>query len=282
MRTEQEPSAAGLDSFRAYLNEIGAEDLLTPDEEHRLAEAKDAGSVRARNEFIEANLRLVVAIAKRYQGRGLDLDDLVQEGNLGLVRAVDGFDPGQGYRFSTYAVWWIRQSILRAIEQQARSIRIPAHRLSELSRMARAAERLAAALERTPTEEELALEVGETPARLRQLREATREAVSLDQPAGEDGSSELQDLLPDVGMLDPESEADEAMLRTEVWRAVGQLSERDREVIALRYGLVPGSRPRTIEELAERLHVSRERIRQIEARALRRLRTARPLRNAVA
>ena len=282
MRREREPLATGTESFRSYLDEIGIGDLLTAEEERRLAEAKLAGSARARSELIEANLRLVVAIAKRYQGRGLELEDLVQEGNLGLLRAVDGFDPRLGYRFSTYAIWWIRQAILRAIGAQGRTIRLPAGRLAMLRRLARAVEELTTALERAPTQDELALELGATPAQLRLLRETAMDAVSLDRPVGEDETSELQDLLPDRSTVDPEVEAGQTMLREEVRQAVGQLQGREREVIMFRYGLVPSSTPSTIEELAERLHVSRERIRQVEARALRRLGASRALRDAVA
>ncbi len=275
-------SLIGTDSFRLYLDEIGTGDLLTAHQERHLAEASAAGSARAKTALIEANLRLVVAVAKRYQGRGLDLEDLVQEGNLGLLRAVDGFDAGLGNRFSTYALWWIKQAILRAIVWQARAIRVPGDRLTELSRLGRAAERLTVALERTPTADELALELGTTPAHLRDLRGATAEAVSLDQPVGQDATSELQDLLPDTGTPDPASEADRALLRAEVRQAVGQLSSREQEIIVLRYGLAPGSAPSTLDQLAVRLHLSRERIRQVEARALRRLRGARSLRDAVA
>lgn len=282
MRREREPLGTGTESFRSYLDEIGVGDLLTAEEEHRLAEAKLAGSARARSELIETNLRLVVAIAKRYQGRGLELEDLVQEGNLGLLRAVDGFDPRVGFRFSTYAVWWIRQAILRAIGAQGRTIRLPAGRLAMLRRLTRAVEQLTTALERAPTQDELALELGATPAQLRLLRETAMDAVSLDRPVGENETSELHDLLPDRSTVDPEVEADQTMLREEVRQAVGQLQGREREIIMLRYGLVPSSTPSTIEELAERLHVSRERIRQVEARALRRLGASRALRDAVA
>jgi len=270
------------DSFSAYLREIGAEELLTAERERELALAGAAGSARARSELIKANLRLVVAIAKRYRGLGLDLEDLVQEGNLGLLRAVDGFDPAQGFRFSTYAVWWIRQAVLRAIEQQGRSIRVPAHRLAEVSRLARASDRLTGALERAPTEDELALEVGTKPAHLRELREASAEAVSLDQPAGDAGAAELGDLVRDPGTPDPGSEADRAMVLAELRHALAELRPREREIISLRYGLAPGSPPSTIEGVARRIHVSRERVRQIEARALRRLRGTRALRDAVA
>jgi RNA polymerase primary sigma factor len=271
-----------VDSFSTYLREIGAEELLTAERERELARAWAAGSARARGELIEANLRLVVAIAKRYRGLGLDLDDLVQEGNLGLLRAVDGFDPAQGFRFSTYAFWWIRQAVLRAIEQQGRSIRVPAHRLAEVNRLARVSARLTAALERTPTEDELALELGTTPADLRELRNASVDAVSLDQPVGDADAIELRDLVRDPGTLDPESEADRAMVLDQLRHALAELRTREREVISLRYGLAPGSAPSTIEGVARRLHVSRERVRQIEARALRRLGSTRALRDAVA
>jgi RNA polymerase primary sigma factor len=278
----QRPTPQSAVSFRVYLREIGAEELLTAERERELARAWAAGSPAARSELIRANLRLVVAIAKRYRGLGLDLEDLVQEGNLGLLRAVDGFDPTQGFRFSTYAFCWIRQAVLRAIEQQGRSIRVPAHRLAEVSRLARAGERLTGALERAPTEDELALELGTTPAHLRELREASAEAVSLDQPAGDGDAAELRDLVRDPGSLDPGSEADRAMVLDQLRHALAELRPREREIISLRYGLAPGTAPSTIEGVARRMHVSRERVRQIEARALRRLRSTRALRDAVA
>ena len=260
------------DAFGTYLEEIGHRDLMSPEEEALVAAAKQAGSEAARRRLIEANLRLVVAIARHYTGRGVDLDDLVQEGNLGLLSAVDGFDPSVGVRFSTYAFPAIRHRVLSAVQDQARSIHVPARRPSERWREQRALEALTKALERAPTEEELALELGVSRQELRELDLSTAEPVSLATPVEATGETELGDLVPDRSAPDPGESAERADLAHHVAEALARLSERERRALILRYGLGRTGVGMTLDDVAAAMQCTRERVRQLEARAIRKLR----------
>lgn len=258
------------DSLGLYLRESGRHALLTAEEEVELAAAAAAGSETARSRMIEANLRLSVSIAKRYVNRGLPLSDLIQEGNLGLMRAVQKFDPHLGFKFSTYATWWIRQSITRAIADQSRTIRLPV--LHEtLNRYRAALQRLTLELGREPTVEELAANIGCDTERVRSLSQLISDTVSLDAPVGEDGESTVGDFLAVSEDAAPESRTLMNALSEDMRKALSTLTERERTVICMRFGLFDG-RERTLEEVGESFLVTRERIRQIEAKALRKLR----------
>jgi RNA polymerase primary sigma factor len=258
------------DTLRAYFREISRFRLLTAADEVELAKQIEAGSVAARRRMTECNLRLVVSVAKRYQGRGLPLLDLIQEGNLGLMRAVEKFDYRRGFKFSTYATWWIRQAVQRAIADRARLVRIPAHNTELIGRLARVAEQLRVALGRQPTEAEMGMEMDLPPERVRWLFEIAREPVSLETPIGE-GDSELGALLEDPTAPSPSAEAARAMLGTELDEVLRALSPRERRVLQLRFGLTDGQ-PRTLEEVGARLGLSREMTRKLEREALARLR----------
>jgi RNA polymerase primary sigma factor len=300
-RTEPLPAADGaLDDIQMYLNEIGRVPLLTFAEEVELAERLARGMVAkarlassetftpslraalqadvelgeaARQHLTQANLRLVVSIAKKYIGRGLSLMDLIQEGNLGLMRAVEKYDPARGNRFSTYATWWIRQAVSRALAERSRTIRLPVHLTESIGQVKRAAERLAQALERQPTAEELATALGQPLEKVARVLEAMRQPVSLETPVGEEQESTLGSLLADTRQEQPLEAASLELLRRDMALALQELTEREQRVLSLRYGLTDG-RHRTLEEVGKAIGMTRERARQIEAEAMRRLRTS--------
>jgi RNA polymerase primary sigma factor len=290
------------DAVRMYLREIGQVDLLTVDDERRLAQLIEDGKVaasrldevsesgrtlaagedrlltravsrgeRAKSELTQANLRLVVSIAKRYSGRGMQLLDLIQEGNLGLMRAVDKFDHTKGFKFSTYATWWIRQAITRSIADQARTIRIPVHMVEHMNRVTRAKRQMHQELEREPTVEELAVRVQIEPDRVRELLRISQDPLSLDSPIGEEDESNLGDFIEDESVDSPADAATRVMLTDAVGEVLGELSEREQEIVRLRFGL-DGGRAKTLEEVGKEFGVTRERIRQIESKTLAKLR----------
>jgi RNA polymerase primary sigma factor len=290
------------DAVRMYLREIGQVDLLTTDDERRLAqlieegliaagkidEAAEAGKPidgvegrmltravtrgeRAKSELTQANLRLVVSIAKRYSGRGMQLLDLIQEGNLGLMRAVDKFDYTKGFKFSTYATWWIRQAITRSIADQARTIRIPVHMVEHMNRVTRAKRSMHQELEREPTIEEISVRVQLEPERVRELLRYSQDPLSLDSPVGEEDESNLGDFIQDESVESPADAATKVMLSDAVGEVLGELSEREQDIVRLRFGL-DGGQAKTLEEVGKEFGVTRERIRQIEAKTLAKLR----------
>jgi RNA polymerase primary sigma factor len=254
-----------------YLREIGRVALLNADQEVTLAKAIEASDPLAKDQMTEANLRLVVSIARKYVGRGLSFLDLIQEGNLGLMRAVEKFDYHRGYKFSTYATWWIRQAITRAIADQARTIRVPVHMVEIIGKLNRARSELTRRFGREPSDEEIAQEMGITPERVRDIIQVAQDPVSLETPVGEEDDSQLSDFVEDKEATSPLDAASLAVLREEVEDLLATLSPKERRVLQLRYGLVDG-RLLTLEEVGKRLGVTRERIRQIEAKALRKLR----------
>jgi RNA polymerase primary sigma factor len=259
------------DPVRMYLKEIGRVSLLTAADEVDLAKQIEAGSWEAKQRLTEANLRLVVSIAKKYIGRGMSFLDLIQEGNMGLIRAVEKFDYHKGYKFSTYATWWIRQAITRAIADQARTIRIPVHMVETINKLVRVSRRLLQELGREPTDEEIAEEMGITPEKVREIIKVSQDPVSLETPIGEEEDSHLGDFVEDKEATAPSEAASLTMLRTEVEDILDTLTPRERRVLQLRFGLIDGHQ-RTLEEVGKRFGVTRERIRQIEAKALRKLR----------
>ena len=273
-RLEHELSAEGValdDPVKAYLKEIGQVPLLSTEEEQTLARAARAGDADARRRLSEANLRLVVSVAKRYAGRGLPFLDLIQEGNLGLMKAAEKFEPDRGFKFSTYATWWIRQSITRAIADQGRTIRIPVHLVEHINRVRKTAGELLRKNGREPTAEEIAVRLEMEPDRVRELLQLAQEPVSLDTPVGEEEDAHLEDFIQDEEAGIPVDEAGRQLLRRELMSVLKSLTPREERVITLRFGLDDG-RPRTLEELGKEFNVTRERIRQIEAKALRKLR----------
>lgn len=273
-RLEHELSAEGValdDPVKAYLKEIGQVPLLSAEEEQTLARAARAGDADARRRLSEANLRLVVSVAKRYAGRGLPFLDLIQEGNLGLMKAAEKFEPDRGFKFSTYATWWIRQSITRAIADQGRTIRIPVHLVEHINRVRKTAGELLRKNGREPTAEEIAVRLEMEPDRVRELLQLAQEPVSLETPVGEEEDAHLEDFIQDEEAGIPVDEAGRQLLRRELMSVLKSLTPREERVIALRFGLDDG-RPRTLEELGKEFNVTRERIRQIEAKALRKLR----------
>jgi len=271
-RPAPEPSQTDPDdALGAYLREIGRGTLLTKEQEVELAKQIEAGSDAARRRMTEANLRLVVSIAKKYQGRGMPLLDLIQEGNVGLMRAVAKFDHRRGFKFSTYATWWIRQAVLRAIGDQARTIRLPIHIGDQTNKLVRISDRLRDSLGRQPTDEEIAEELGLTPIEVEGLRQTARDAVSLETPIGEDGDTELGHLIEDANAESPASAAMEADLKDQVDEVLSTLQPRERRVIQLRFGLTDGHQ-RALDEVARRLGTSRETVRQLERHALDKLR----------
>ena len=259
------------DPVRMYLKEIGRVPLLTAEEEVELARRMEAGDERARHRLEEANLRLVVSIAKRYVGRGMLFLDLIQEGNLGLLKAVEKFDYSKGYKFSTYATWWIRQAITRAIADQARTIRIPVHMVETINKYIRISRQLLQELGRDPTPEEVAKHMGLSTARVREIMKIAQEPVSLETPIGEEEDSHLADFIEDEAALDPADAASMMLLKEQIADVLKTLAPREAEVLRLRFGLEDG-RSRTLEEVGQNFGVTRERIRQIEAKALRKLR----------
>ena len=261
------------DSIGAYLREIGRGRLLTKDEEIELGKQIQKGSGDARRRLTEGNLRLVVSIAKKYQNRGLPLLDLIQEGNLGLMRAVEKFDHGRGYKFSTYATWWIRQAVLRAIGDQARTIRVPLHMGDQLNKLVRVSDRLRDGLGRQPTEEEIASELGFDVGQVSGLRKISRDVVSLETPIGDDLDTELGHLIEDVSAESPATAAANADLKDQLEAALRSLSARERRVIQLRFGLRDGHQ-RALDEVARRVGTNREGVRQLERRALQKLRAS--------
>ncbi len=259
------------DPVRMYLKEIGQIKLLTNEEEAELADRIVTGDEEAKAILAEANLRLVVSIAKRYVGRGMLFLDLIQEGNIGLMKAVEKFDVSKGYKFSTYATWWIRQAITRAIADQARTIRVPVHMVETINKLARVERQLTLELNREPTEEELSKKMGTTVEKIRDIYKISQEPVSLETPIGEEDDSHLGDFIPDETNMSPEDFAINELLKDEISEVLLTLTEREEKVIRLRFGLEDG-RPRTLEEVGQLFGVTRERIRQIEAKALRKLR----------
>lgn len=259
------------DPVRMYLKEIGNIPLLTQEEEIEIAKRIEAGSEEAKAELAEANLRLVVSIAKRYMGRGMPFLDLIQEGNLGLMKAVEKFEYKKGFKFSTYATWWIRQAITRAIADQARTIRIPVHMVETINKLLRVQRQLLQELGREPTPEEMAVELEIDVERVREIQKISQEPVSLETPIGEEEDSHLGDFIPDDDIPSPQDAATTTMLRDQLFQTLDLLSEREEKVIRLRFGLDDG-KVRTLEEVGKVFDVTRERIRQIEAKALRKLR----------
>ena len=266
------PEGVGVeDPVRMYLKEIGKIPLLSTDEEIELAKKMELGDQEARKRLAEANLRLVVSIAKRYVGRGMQFLDLIQEGNLGLIKAVEKFDYRKGYKFSTYATWWIRQAITRAIADQARTIRIPVHMVETINRLVRNSRQLVQELGREPTVEEIAKRMEIPPERVREIRKISQDPVSLETPIGEEEDSHLGDFIQDDHVAVPAEEAAFTLLHEQLMEALSTLTEREQKVLRLRFGLDDG-KPKTLEEVGGEFHVTRERIRQIEAKALRKLR----------
>ena len=259
------------DPVRIYLKEIGKVSLLTADEEIELAKRMEQGDEEAKKRLAEANLRLVVSIAKRYVGRGMLFLDLIQEGNLGLIKAVEKFDYRKGYKFSTYATWWIRQAITRAIADQARTIRIPVHMVETINKLIRVSRQLLQELGREPTPEEIAEEMKMPVDRVREILKISQEPVSLETPIGEEEDSHLGDFIQDDNVPVPADAAAFTLLKEQLIEVLGTLTEREQKVLRLRFGLDDG-RARTLEEVGKEFNVTRERIRQIEAKALRKLR----------
>lgn len=259
------------DPVRMYLKEIGTVPLLTAEEELELAKKKTEGNDNAKDRLIEANLRLVVSIAKRYTGRGMSFLDLVQEGNLGLIKGVEKFDYTKGYKLSTYATWWIRQSVTRALADQARTIRVPVHMVETINKMSKMQRKLTLELGYEPSVSELAEALEMTEDKVMEIMQIAREPASLETPIGEEDDSNLGDFVADNNVVTPEGNVESVMLREHIDALLGDLKERERQVIVLRFGLEDGH-PRTLEEVGKEFNVTRERIRQIEAKALRKLR----------
>ena len=259
------------DPVRMYLKEIGKVPLLDPEEEVVLAEKMMQGDERAKNKIVEANLRLVVSIAKKHVGKGMAFLDLIQEGNLGLMKAVDKFDYAKGFKFSTYATWWIRQAITRAIADQARTVRIPVHMVETIHKVSRVSRQLLQELGREPNPEEIAEVIGMTPEKVRDTMKYALEPVSLETPIGEEEDSHLGDFIPDEDSPAPAEAASYTLLKEQLNEVLHTLTPREEQVLKLRFGLLDG-RTRTLEEVGKEFDITRERIRQIEAKALRKLR----------
>ena len=266
---EEEPNVA--DPVRMYLKEIGKIPLLTAEEELELAKKVSEGDAEAKKRMIEANLRLVVSVAKHYLGRGMQLLDLIQEGNMGLLKAVEKFDHTKGYKFSTYATWWIRQSITRAVADQARTIRIPVHMVETINRVSRTSRALVQELGREPTIAEISRHLGISEEKIAEVMKIAQDPVSLETPVGEEDDSHLGDFIPDSEVAEPAESATYNMLRQQLAEVMQTLSPRECKVLRLRFGLEDG-RPHTLEEVGKEFDVTRERVRQIEAKALRKLR----------
>ncbi len=269
--SDDDKNAIQDDPVKVYLREIGRIPLLTPEEETALAIRIADDDMQAKRRLEEANLRLVVSIAKRYVGRGLQFLDLIQEGNLGLIKAVDKFDYTKGFKFSTYATWWIKQAITRSIADQARTIRIPVHMVETINKVKKANSMLLHKNGKEPSEEEIAAELGMSVERVREILRVSQEPVSLETPIGEEEDSHLGDFIPDEEALTPAEAASRELLKEALASVLGTLTPRESRVLILRYGLEDGH-PRTLEEVGKEFDVTRERIRQIEAKALRKLR----------
>ncbi len=281
-RQEEEVADPSLDSLRLYLRAIGRVPLLTAADEVRLAKRIERGDISAKQHMVEANLRLVVSIAKGYIGRGLTLLDLIQEGSLGLIRAVEKFDHRRGYKFSTYATWWIRQAISRAIADKGRTIRIPVHMVERINKVVYTERQLLQRFGREPTAIEIATELQCSAQDVREILRIAQQPVSLERPTGEDEDGELQDFVEDASAASPFDIASEALRRQSVARVLASLPTREREVLEMRYGLT-GGRARTLDEVGRAFSITRERVRQIESRTLKKLQTlpeAQPLREA--
>ncbi len=259
------------DPVKMYLKEIGRINLLTSDEEFECAQRVVEGDEEAKRKLAESNLRLVVSIAKRYVGRGMLFLDLIQEGNIGLMKSVEKFDPTRGYKFSTYATWWIRQAITRAIADQARTIRVPVHMVETINKLARVQKQLTQELNREPSDEELAKELGVTPEKIREIYKIAQDPVSLETPIGEEDDSHLGDFIKDEATMSPEEYATHKMLEEALDESLATLTDREAKVLRLRFGLDDG-KSMTLEEVGLKFGVTRERIRQIEAKAIRKLR----------
>ena len=272
--TAENVDAFADDSVRLYLREIGKIPLLTPEEEAELAERIVKGDKKAKDKMVESNMRLVVSIAKRYGGRGLDFLDLIQEGNTGLLRAVEKFDPEKGFKFSTYATWWVRQAITRAIADQARTIRILVHMVETINKVLRTTRKLTAELNREPTNEEIAKELGLEPEKVDYVMRIKQDIASLDASVGREGDDEdsvLGDFVEDEERDSPEDSAANQILKEQLSEIIATLTDREQKIIRLRFG-IGGGRPHTLEEVGNEFDVTRERIRQIEAKALSKLR----------
>ena len=272
--TAENVDAFADDSVRLYLREIGKIPLLTPEEEAALAQRIVRGDKKAKNKMVESNMRLVVSIAKRYGGRGLDFLDLIQEGNTGLLRAVEKFDPDKGFKFSTYATWWVRQAITRAIADQARTIRIPVHMVETINKVLRTTRKLTSELNREPTNEEIAKELDMEPEKIDYVMRIKQDIASLDASVGKDGDDEdsvLGDFVEDEERAGPEDSAANQILKEQLAEIIATLTDREQKIIRLRFG-IGGGRPHTLEEVGNEFDVTRERIRQIEAKALSKLR----------
>ncbi len=266
------------DSIRMYLAEIGRVPLLTHADEIRLAKGIARGCKRSKDRLVEANLRLVVSIAKKYRNRGVSFLDLIQEGNLGLIRAAEKFDHSKGYKFSTYATWWIRQAITRAIADKGRTIRIPVHMVEKVNKYHRTHRRMIQTLGREPSEEEIAFELGVFVAEIQRLQEISQRSISLATPVGDDDSSELGDFLEDAGSVTPTDAVSESLLKAHLREALDELPERERQIIELRFGM-KDDRPRTLEEVGREFDITRERVRQIQMKTLNLLREQRRTQN---
>ena len=272
--TAENVDAFADDSVRLYLREIGKIPLLTPEEEADLADRIVKGDKKAKDKMVESNMRLVVSIAKRYGGRGLDFLDLIQEGNTGLLRAVEKFDPAKGFKFSTYATWWVRQAITRAIADQARTIRIPVHMVETINKVLRTTRKLTTELNREPTNEEIAEELGLEPEKIDYVMRIKQDIASLDASVGREGDDEdsvLGDFVEDEERDSPEESAANQILKEQLSEIIATLTDREQKIIRLRFG-IGGGRPHTLEEVGNEFDVTRERIRQIEAKALSKLR----------
>ncbi len=259
------------DPVRMYLKGIGKVDLLTAEEEVKLAKRMEQGDEAAKQHLIEANLRLVVSIAKKYIGRGMHYLDLIQEGNMGLMKAVEKFDYKKGYKFSTYATWWIRQAITRSIADQGRTIRVPVHMIEKINKLIRVSRRLFQEIGREPTSEEIAEEMGITAEKVREIKKISKESISLETPIGEEEDSNLGDFIQDEEALQPATSVNHILLQEQLDDVLSTLTEREKRILELRFGIGDG-RNRTLEEVGKEFGVTRERIRQIEAKALRKLR----------
>ncbi|MFW5787894.1 MAG: RNA polymerase sigma factor RpoD [Bacillota bacterium] len=265
------PNGAGIDDpVRMYLKEIGKVDLLTAEEEIELAKRMEQGDEKAKKKMIEANLRLVVSIAKKYMGNGMSFLDLIQEGNTGLMKAVEKFDYTKGYKFSTYATWWIRQAITRSIADQGRTIRVPVHMVEKINKLIKVSRQFLQEEGREPTDEEIAERMGITVEKVKNIKQTSQEPISLETPIGEEEDSSLGDFIEDEDSTSPDSAVSDLLLKEQLEEVLDTLKDREKRILKLRYGIEDG-RPRTLKEIGKEFDLSRERIRQIEAKALRRL-----------